>query len=142
MKNKKKYIMNINETAQMQMRKKAYRAYAELTEAFSEYDYDVDSYYRGIDERGENIKKAIKQIVKIAREGTQTQSTPLVKFEKKGEFKEDLLNNLYYSQLYNVTLFLPSMITALDFSETNKALLTVMSAVEYIAGQPLLPVDV
>ena len=34
--------MNTIDTAQMQMRKKAYRAYAELTEAFSEYDYDVD----------------------------------------------------------------------------------------------------
>ena len=34
--------MNIIDTAQMKMRKEAYRAYAELTEAFSEYDYNVD----------------------------------------------------------------------------------------------------
>ena len=67
------------------------------------YGYDVDSHYRGVDERGKNIKVAIEKIVKIARTGTQTQTTPLVKFEKVGNLVEDSINNTYYSQTYNVT---------------------------------------
>lgn len=67
------------------------------------YDYDVESRYRGVDERGENIKKAIKKIVKIAREGTQTQSTALIKFNKIGKLEEDLINQNYYSQTYRVS---------------------------------------
>lgn len=67
------------------------------------YDYNVETRYRGVNERGENIKSAIAKIVKIAREGTQTQSSPLIKFEKIGNFGEDTINSLYYSQTYNVT---------------------------------------
>ena len=67
------------------------------------YNYDVDEHYKGVDTRGENIKKAIKNIVKIAREKTQTQKSALVKFEKVGEFGIDVKDNLYYSQTYKAT---------------------------------------
>lgn len=67
------------------------------------YNYDVSSHYRGVDERGNNIKAAIEKMVKIARTGTQTQTMPLVKFEKVGNLVEDSINNTYYSQTYNVT---------------------------------------
>lgn len=67
------------------------------------YNYDVENRYRGVDERGENIKKAIEKIVKIAREGTQTQKTALIKFNKVGTLVEDSINIEYYSQTYSVS---------------------------------------
>jgi len=67
------------------------------------YDYDVENVYRGVDERGENIKKAIKKIVKKAKEETQTQEAPLIKFNKEGKLVEDSINKAYYSQTYSVT---------------------------------------
>lgn len=64
------------------------------------YNYDVDEHYKGVDTRGENIKKAIKNIVKIAREKTQTQKSALIRFEKVGEFGIDEKDSSYYSQTY------------------------------------------
>ena len=66
------------------------------------YNRDVESYYRGADERGEKIVNAIKNIVNIARNGTQTlETTNLLNVQKIGEFQED--NNGYYSQEYEVS---------------------------------------
>ena len=66
------------------------------------YNYDVDEHYRGVDERGENIHKAIKNIVDKARNGTETPRTALLTFKKDGGFTEDSSNNKYYSQTYSV----------------------------------------
>lgn len=67
------------------------------------YNYDVDEHYKGVDTRGENIKKAIKNIVKIAREKTQTQRSALIRFEKVGEFGIDEKDSSYYSIKYKAT---------------------------------------
>lgn len=67
------------------------------------YGYDVDSVYRGVDDRGVKIKAAIKKIVKIAREQTKTQSSALIKFNKVGSLVEDSINPEYYSQTYKVS---------------------------------------
>lgn len=66
------------------------------------YDRDVDSFYRGGDERGVQIFNAIKNIVNIARNGTQTPTTTnLLTINKVGKFKEDIDD--YYSQEYSVS---------------------------------------
>lgn len=66
------------------------------------YNYNVDSHYRGVDERGDNIKKAIKTIVNKARNETKSPSTALLSFKKDGEFVEDTTKKNYYSQAYTV----------------------------------------
>lgn len=66
------------------------------------YNYNVDSHYRGVDERGDNIKKAIKTIVNKARNETKSPSTALLSFTKNGNFVEDPIDNKYYSQTYTV----------------------------------------
>lgn len=67
------------------------------------YGYDVDSHYKGVDEKGENIKKAIKKIVKIAREQTKTQTSALIKFDKVGTLEKDPISPEYYSQIYKIS---------------------------------------
>lgn len=66
------------------------------------YNRDVESYYRGADERGERIFNALKNIVNEARNGTQTiETTNLLKIEKIGELKKE--NNEQYSQEFSVS---------------------------------------
>lgn len=66
------------------------------------YNRDVDSFYRGGDERGIQIFNAIKNIVNQARSGTETPVTNnIVNANKIGEFKAD--GNSYYSQEYSVS---------------------------------------
>lgn len=66
------------------------------------YNRDVDSFYRGGDERGAQICNAIKNIVDVARNGTQTpDTTNLLNINKVGKFKKD--TNNYYSQEYSVS---------------------------------------
>lgn len=67
------------------------------------YNYNVDEHYKGVDARGEKIKKAIKNIVKIAREKTKTQKSALIRFEKVGEFGIDEKDSSYYSIKYKAT---------------------------------------
>lgn len=67
------------------------------------YGYNVDEHYRGVDERGNAIKKAINKIVTIARTKPQSQKTALIKFNKIGGLIEDEINSKYYSQTYSVS---------------------------------------
>ena len=65
------------------------------------YGWDVDTHFRGTDERGRQIFNAIKNIVNKARNGTEkpSQSTVLT-IKQVGELKKE--NNEYYSQEYSV----------------------------------------
>ena len=66
------------------------------------YNRDVDSFYRGGDERGTKIFNAIKNIVNQARLGTDTPTTNnVININKIGEFKAD--GSSYYSQEYSVS---------------------------------------
>lgn len=66
------------------------------------YNRDVDSFYRGGDERGTKIFNAIKNIVNQARFGTDTPTTNnVININKIGEFKAD--GSSYYSQEYSVS---------------------------------------
>ena len=65
------------------------------------YGTDVNTKYRGVDTRGQNIIRAINTIVNKAKTQTKTQSTALISFTKVGEFGEDSNKN-YYSQTYKV----------------------------------------
>lgn len=66
------------------------------------YNRDVDSFYRGGDERGTKIFNAIKNIVNQARFGTDTPTTnSVININKIGEFKAD--GSSYYSQEYSVS---------------------------------------
>lgn len=65
------------------------------------YDWDVETRYRGADERGWQIVEAIKNIVNNARNGTDTPNkTNILKIEKVGEFKKESAE--YYSQEFKV----------------------------------------
>lgn len=85
--------------------KNKYDAYIATKQAIYSvlYGYDVDERYKGVDDRGKNIKSAIKKIVKIAREQTKTQSSALIKLNKVGNLVEDRINSEYYSQTYKVS---------------------------------------
>lgn len=66
------------------------------------YNRDVDSFYRGGDERGTQIFNAIKAIVNQARYGSETPVTNnILNASKVGEFKAD--GERYYSQEYVVS---------------------------------------
>lgn len=66
------------------------------------YNRDVDSFYRGGDERGNQIVNAIRTIVNKARTGTETPVTnTIIDTNKVGDFKAD--GNNYYSQEYSVS---------------------------------------
>lgn len=66
------------------------------------YNRDVDTFYRGIDERGIQIFNAIKHIVNEARNGTYTpKTTNLLDVLPVGDFKKE--NEEYYSQEYQVS---------------------------------------
>ena len=66
------------------------------------YGWDVNTHFRGADERGWQIVNAIKNIVDKARNGTEkpNQSNVLT-IKQVGEFKKE--NNEYYSQEYSVS---------------------------------------
>lgn len=65
------------------------------------YDWDVDTHFRGADERGWKIFNAIKTITNNARNGTETPNKSNVsEIKPVGEFKKE--NNDYYSQEYSV----------------------------------------
>lgn len=78
------------------------------------YNRDVDSFYRGGDERGTKIFNAIKNIVNKARYETQTPTaTSNLDINKIGGFKKDANN--YYSQEYSVS----SNVNVSDYTITN-----------------------
>ncbi|MBR0491546.1 MAG: Cys-Gln thioester bond-forming surface protein [Clostridia bacterium] len=65
-------------------------------------DRDVNTFYRGGDERGNQIHNAVINIVNSARTGTQTpENNALLNINKVGDFKAD--SNNYYSQEYKVS---------------------------------------
>ena len=65
------------------------------------YDWDVDTHFRGADERGWKIVNAIKTITNNARNGTETPNkSNVLEIKPVGEFKKE--NNNYYSQEYSV----------------------------------------
>lgn len=65
------------------------------------YDWDVDTHFRGADERGWKIFNAIKTITNNARNGTETPNkSNVLEIKPVGEFKKE--NNDYYSQEYSV----------------------------------------
>lgn len=65
------------------------------------YGWDVDSHFRGADERGWKIVNAIKTITNNARNGTETPNkSNVLEIKPVGEFKKE--NNNYYSQEYSV----------------------------------------
>ena len=65
------------------------------------YDWDVDTHFRGADERGWKIFNAIKTITNNARNGTETPNkSNVLEIKPVGEFKKE--NNNYYSQEYSV----------------------------------------
>lgn len=65
------------------------------------YGWDVDTHFRGADERGWKIFNAIKTITNNARNGTETPNkSNVLEIKQVGEFKKE--NNNYYSQEYSV----------------------------------------
>lgn len=78
------------------------------------YNRDVDSFYRGVDARGNQIANAIKTIVNKARTGTETPITnSIIETNKIGDFKAD--GNTYYSQEYSVS----SNVDVLNYDVTS-----------------------
>ena len=63
------------------------------------YNYDPVTKYRGGDERGTKIAKAICNLVNIGKNGTQTPYTAGITANKIGDFTED---GQYYSQEYSI----------------------------------------
>lgn len=61
---------------------------------------DVNSFYNGADSRGKAIKNAIKKLVDIGRNGTQTPVNTDVTTNKIGDFVED---GDYYYQEYSIS---------------------------------------
>lgn len=65
------------------------------------YGWDVNSHFRGADERGWKIVNAINTITNNARNGTETPNkSNVLEIKPVGEFKKE--NNNYYSQEYSV----------------------------------------
>lgn len=78
------------------------------------YNWDVETRYRGADERGWQIVEAIKNIVNNARNGKDTPNkTNILKIEKVGEFMKE--SNEYYSQEFKVN----SAVEMTDYIITN-----------------------
>lgn len=63
------------------------------------YDWDAEERYRGEDDRGKAIAKAIVKMVKKGREGKETPYDGTIEAKKVGSLKED---GNYYSQEYKV----------------------------------------
>lgn len=64
------------------------------------YNYDVDNYYRGGNERGEKMHEALKRMVYEGRYGTYTPQSANVTVNKTGNLKDE---GDYYSQEYTVS---------------------------------------
>ena len=65
------------------------------------YGWDVNSHFRGADERGWKIVNAINTITNNARNGTETPNkSNVLEIKQVGEFKKE--NNNYYSQEFSV----------------------------------------
>lgn len=64
------------------------------------YNNDVDTYYRGGNERGERVFNAVRYMVNEGRYGTYTPKDYKISINKVGELKEE---NNYYSQEYSVS---------------------------------------
>lgn len=64
------------------------------------YNNDVDTYYRGGNERGVKVHNAIKRMVNEGRNGTYTPQDANVTINKVGGLKEE---TNYYSQEYSVS---------------------------------------
>ena len=64
------------------------------------YNYDVDNYYRGGNERGEKMHEAVKRMVYEGRYGTYTPQSANVTVNKTGNLKDE---GDYYSQEYTVS---------------------------------------
>ena len=84
------------------------------------YNYDVENEYRGVDTKGNNIHKALVDIVKKARAGTETQKTALLSFDRQGDLKEE---GEYYSLEYKVT----SDISMQEYTITRTGTISVSS---------------
>lgn len=68
------------------------------------YDYDPVTRYRGGDERGTKIAKAIVKIVNIARTSTDNYKSPQVEIKEDGNLKKE---GEYYTQTYSVNSNVP-----------------------------------
>lgn len=68
------------------------------------YDYDVRSYYRGGDARGNQIVNCIESLVNIARNGSETYKNPVININAMTELAED---GNYFSKTYKVTNNVP-----------------------------------
>ena len=64
------------------------------------YNNDVETYYRGANERGVKIHNAIRHMVNEGRNGTYTPADPNVTISKVGDIKDE---GNYYSQEYSVS---------------------------------------
>ncbi len=64
------------------------------------YDYDVDTHYRGGNERGKKVYEALKYMVNEGRNGTYTPKDYNVSINKVGNLKEE---TNYYTQEYAVS---------------------------------------
>ena len=64
------------------------------------YNNDVETYYRGANERGVKIHNAIRYMVNEGRNGTYTPADPNVTISKVGDLKEE---GNFYSQEYSVS---------------------------------------
>ena len=64
------------------------------------YDYDVDTHFRGGNERGERVYNAVRYMVNEGRYGTYTPADYNVSINKVGEIKEE---TNYYTQEYSVS---------------------------------------
>ena len=64
------------------------------------YNNDVDTYYRGGNERGVKVHNAVRHMVNEGRNGTYTPADPNVTISKVGDLKDE---GNYYSQEYSVS---------------------------------------
>lgn len=76
------------------------------------YDWDVETRFRGGNERGEKVHEAMKRMVYEGRYGTYTPQSANVKVDKTGELKDE---GDYYSQEYIVS----SLVEMSQYTITN-----------------------
>ncbi len=82
-----------------------YDAYAATKHAIYAllYGTDINTRYRGIGTRGQNIINAINNIINMAINHTQAQRTASLTLVKSNEFGQDEKNKDYYSQTYRIS---------------------------------------
>lgn len=76
------------------------------------YDWDVETRFRGGNERGVKVHEAMKKMVYEGRYGTYTPQSANVKVDKTGELKDE---GDYYSQEYTVS----SLVEMSQYTITN-----------------------